>query len=74
MARYTQNDLRKMYEAPPQELTEQIHESISLLPLREQEERSMKMFTLMMLLSAASGTITNQQKIRSLLATNVTYL
>ena len=42
MARYTQNDLRKMYEAPPQELTEQIHESISLLPLREQEERSMK--------------------------------
>ena len=42
MARYTQNDLRKMYEAPPQELTEKIHESITFLPLREQEERSMK--------------------------------
>ena len=42
MDRYTQNDLRKMYEAPPRELTEQIHESISFLPPREQEEKSMK--------------------------------
>ncbi len=42
MARYTQNDLRKIFEAPPQELTEKIHESITFLPVREQEEKNMK--------------------------------
>ena len=42
MARYTQNDLWKMYETPPQELTEKIHESITFLPVREQEENNMK--------------------------------
>ena len=41
MKRITQNDLRKMYEAPPQELTEQIHETISSLPVHEQEEKIM---------------------------------
>ena len=42
MKRITQNDLRKMYEAPPQELTEQIHETISSLPVRGQEEKIVK--------------------------------
>lgn len=42
MDRYTQNDLRKMYEAPPQELTEKIHAAIVFLPVREQEDKSMK--------------------------------
>ena len=41
MKRFTQNDLRKMYEAPPQEMTEQIHETISSLPVHGQEEKIM---------------------------------
>ena len=42
MKRFTQNDLRKMYEAPPQEMTEQIHETISSLPVHGQEEKIVK--------------------------------
>jgi len=41
MKRFTQSDLRKMYEAPPRELTEQIHETISSLPVHRQEEKTM---------------------------------
>ena len=41
MKRFTQSDLRKMYEAPPQELTEQIHEAIFSLPVHRQEEKTM---------------------------------
>ena len=40
MKRFTQNDLRKMYEAPPQALTEHIHETISFLPVHRQEEKN----------------------------------
>ena len=42
MKRCTQSDLRKIYEAPPQELTEHIHEMISSLPVRTQEEKIVK--------------------------------
>ena len=42
MKRCTQSDLRKMYEAPPQEMTDHIHEMISSLPVREQEEKIVK--------------------------------
>ena len=42
MKRCTQSDLRKMYETPPRELSEQIHETISSLPVREQEEKIVK--------------------------------
>ena len=41
MKRCTQSDLRKIYETPPRELTEHIHEAISSLPVHEQEEKIM---------------------------------
>ena len=42
MKRFTQSDLRRMYETPPRELTEQIHETISSLPVHGQEEKIVK--------------------------------
>ena len=42
MKNFTQNELRKMYDTPPQELTDQIHQTIASLPYRETEEKIMK--------------------------------
>ena len=42
MKRCTQHDLQRMYEAPPQELTDRIQETIFSLPVREQEEKIVK--------------------------------
>ena len=42
MKRYTQSDLRKMYMEPSEELKERIHREISSLPIREQEEKTVK--------------------------------
>ena len=42
MKNYTQNELRKMYDTPSQELTDQIHQTIASLPYRETEEKIVK--------------------------------
>ncbi len=42
MKRFTQSDLRKVYETPPQDLAAHIHETISSLPVRVQEEKIVK--------------------------------
>ena len=42
MKSYTQNDLRKMYETPPRELTDRVQASIASLPCRGQEEKNVK--------------------------------
>ena len=42
MKRYTQSDLRKIFEEPSQDLKERIHQEISSLPIKEQEEKIVK--------------------------------
>lgn len=42
MKNFTQNELRKMYDTPSQELTDQIHQTIASLPYRETEEKIVK--------------------------------
>ena len=42
MKNFSQDELRKIYDTPPQELTAQIHETIISLPYRETEEKIVK--------------------------------
>ncbi len=42
MKRYTQSELQKMYMDPSEELKERIHQEISSLPIKEQEEKIVK--------------------------------
>lgn len=42
MKNFSQDELRKMYDTPPQELTSMIHETIASLPYRETEETTVK--------------------------------
>ena len=42
MKRYTQSELQKMYMEPSEELKNRIHQEISSLPIKEQEEKIMK--------------------------------
>ena len=42
MKNFSQDELRKMYDTPPQELTSMIHETIASLPYRETEEKIVK--------------------------------
>ena len=42
MKRYTQCELRKMYMEPSAELKDRIHQEISSLPIKEQEEKIVK--------------------------------
>ena len=42
MKRYTQSELQKMYMEPSEELKNRIHQEISSLPIKEQEEKIVK--------------------------------
>lgn len=42
MKRYTQSELQKMYMDPSEELKDRIHQEISSLPIKEQEEKIVK--------------------------------
>ncbi len=42
MKQYTQSELQKMYMEPSEELKNRIHQEISSLPIREQEEKIVK--------------------------------
>lgn len=42
MKRYTQSELQKMYIEPSEELKDRIHQEISSLPIKEQEEKIVK--------------------------------
>ena len=42
MKSYTQSELRKMYMKPSEELKDRIHQEISSLPVKEQEEEIVK--------------------------------
>ena len=42
MTRYTQSELQKMYMEPSEELKDRIHQEISSLPIKEQEEKIVK--------------------------------
>ena len=42
MKQYTQSELQKMYMEPSEELKDRIHQEISSLPIKEQEENIVK--------------------------------
>ena len=70
MKRFTQSDLRRMYETPPRELTEQIHETISSLPVHGQEEKIVKKKLSFSVIAAAALMIMRRNAAPSIVCLN----